>query len=139
MSRSKGTLPLPGTYDPLPGHLVSELVALGYKAESVDHWTVEKARLVLRRYSIQANAAVRRAKRTGEAIDAEQAAAAAVIPGGPIGVLRLDAAREIRRSLDQDDLGDLLFAVQGGIGELADCELTRFAALIEKKLLGEPV
>lgn len=133
MSRSKGTLPLPGTYDPLPGHLVAELVVLGYKAESIDHWTVEKARLVLRRYSIQANATIRRAHRTGESIEG------VVLMGGPIGVLRADAAREIRRALDTDDLFDLLFAVQGGIGELADCELTRFATLVEKKLLGEPV
>jgi hypothetical protein len=132
MAKGKDTAPIPGSYEPLPPHLVNELTAIGYKAEAVDSWSIEKARLTLRRYSIQANATIRRANNSAEAVDGPK------LIGGPLGVLRQDAANYCSQALAAGDAADLLFSVQGAVGELSDDELKRLAAYMVTKLAGAP-
>jgi len=131
MAKGKDTTPIPGSYEPLPGHLVSELVAIGYRADRVDSWSVEKARLTLRRYQIHANATIRKADNTAEAIDG-----GAKLSQGPIGFLRRDAAVWIGQAIEKNSPDDLLFAVQGGVGELSNDELKRLGDFMIRKLSG---
>ena len=126
------TPPMPGTYDPLPEHLVSELVAIGYREESVRHWSVEHARLVLRRYQIQANATIRKAD-----VKAEQIDGAVKLTQGPIGFLRRDAAGWVGQALEANNFSDLLFAVQGAVAELTNDELKALGGYMSRKLLGD--
>ena len=132
MRKGTDTPPMPGTYDPLPVHLLAELVNIGYAKGKVEHWSVEKARLTLRRHQIQANATVRRAADKADEIEGTK------IEGGPIGFLRQDAAQYIAQALSANDMGDLLFAVQGGVGELSNAELRRLGDHMARKLLEVP-
>jgi hypothetical protein len=129
MAKGKDTTPIPGSYDPLPAHLVTELVAIGFKAERVDSWSVEKARLTLRRYQIQTNATLRKADDKAEFIDN-----GVKLSQGPIGFLRADAAVWIHQAIEKNDPSDLLFAVQGGVGELSNDELRRLGDYMMRRL-----
>lgn len=130
MRKGSHTAPLPGTYDPLPAHLVAELVVIGFKAEAVEHWTIDKARVTLRSYKADADAAMLRADLKAGEIDGPRPIA------GPLQLMRQAAAAWIGQSLTNHNADDLMFAVQGAVPELEADELKRLGEYMVRKLLG---
>lgn len=127
------TIPMPGTYDPLPAHLVSELVTIGYREESVRHWSIEKARVTLKEYKTQADVALLRADLRAGEIDG------AVKPAGgwPLTLMRQAAAVWVGQALAANNVDDLVFAVQGAVAELTNDELRALGGYMSRKLLGD--
>lgn len=126
MAKTKSPLTERTAGQTCPKHLVDDLVAHSFSQADVQHWTAEKARVVLAKFAKQKNLDLARSDGTAKRIDG--------VEYPPPQSARDEAAGWISRAMASNNEIDLIWAIEHGVGCLENKSLHKLAEFLIKRL-----